>query len=71
MALREAIESQARKAGLPAAVEGDGVGRYRKDVEANMADRVEALGGLLEVRSAPGSGTTVTGRVPVGGGDAR
>jgi signal transduction histidine kinase len=32
----------------------------------NMADRVEALGGRVEVDSAPGSGTTVTGRIPVG-----
>ena len=31
-----------------------------------MADRLEAVGGTLEVRSRPGSGTTVTGRVPVG-----
>jgi signal transduction histidine kinase len=31
----------------------------------NMADRVEALGGSLEVESSPGSGTTVTGRIPV------
>jgi signal transduction histidine kinase len=30
----------------------------------NMADRVAALGGVLEVRSAPGRGTTVAGRVP-------
>jgi signal transduction histidine kinase len=30
----------------------------------NMADRMAALGGELEVRSAPGRGTTVTGRVP-------
>ena len=30
-----------------------------------MADRLEAIGGLLEVRSRPGMGTTVTGRVPV------
>jgi len=30
----------------------------------NMADRVEALGGLLEVRSAPGEGTIVSGHVP-------
>ncbi|MBI2237388.1 MAG: sensor histidine kinase [Actinobacteria bacterium] len=29
-----------------------------------MADRIEAIGGVLEVRSAPGQGTTVTGRVP-------
>jgi hypothetical protein len=31
-----------------------------------MADRLDAIGGLLEVRSAPGEGTTITGRVPGG-----
>jgi signal transduction histidine kinase len=30
-----------------------------------MADRLDAIGGVLEVRSHPGMGTTVTGRVPV------
>jgi signal transduction histidine kinase len=30
-----------------------------------MADRISAQGGALEVRSAPGEGTTVIGRVPV------
>jgi len=30
-----------------------------------MADRLEAIGGHLEVTSAPGEGTTVAGRVPV------
>jgi signal transduction histidine kinase len=29
-----------------------------------MADRMAALGGMLEVHSAPGRGTTVVGRVP-------
>jgi signal transduction histidine kinase len=33
----------------------------------NMQDRVDALGGSLRVRSAPGQGTTVTGSIPVGG----
>jgi signal transduction histidine kinase len=33
----------------------------------NMADRLAALGGSLEVRSAPGSGTTIEGNIPVGG----
>jgi signal transduction histidine kinase len=32
----------------------------------NMGDRLEALGGSLEVSSVPGQGTTVEGRVPVG-----
>jgi signal transduction histidine kinase len=31
-----------------------------------MADRIEALGGRLDVRSEPGRGTTVAGRVPAG-----
>jgi signal transduction histidine kinase len=31
-----------------------------------MADRLDAIGGALEIRSAPGEGTTVLGRVPVG-----
>jgi signal transduction histidine kinase len=33
-----------------------------------MADRLDALGGSLEVRSAPGQGTTVAGRVPQSSG---
>ena len=32
----------------------------------NMRDRVEAVGGTLEIQSEPGIGTTVLGRVPVG-----
>jgi signal transduction histidine kinase len=31
----------------------------------NMRDRLEALGGSVEVVSEPGRGTTVTGRIPV------
>jgi len=30
-----------------------------------MADRMAALGGDLQIRSQPGHGTTVTGRLPV------
>ena len=33
-----------------------------------MRERVEGLGGKIEVRSRPGEGTKVTVRVPVGGG---
>jgi signal transduction histidine kinase len=33
--------------------------------QRNMADRLAALGGQLEVRSAPGQGTTITGHLPV------
>ena len=31
----------------------------------NMADRLAALGGTLDVRSAPDQGTTVSGRIPI------
>ena len=31
----------------------------------NMRDRLEALGGSLDVRSAPGQGTTVVGKIPL------
>jgi signal transduction histidine kinase len=31
----------------------------------NMVDRLAALGGSVDIRSAPGSGTTVAGRIPV------
>jgi signal transduction histidine kinase len=30
----------------------------------NMADRLAALGGTFDVRTAPGEGTTVLGRIP-------
>jgi signal transduction histidine kinase len=31
-----------------------------------MADRLEAIGGALSISSAPGTGTTVAGRLPIG-----
>jgi signal transduction histidine kinase len=34
----------------------------------NMRDRLEALGGSVDLSSAPGEGTIVTGRIPVVGG---
>jgi signal transduction histidine kinase len=34
----------------------------------NMADRLSALGGSLNVRSVPGAGTTVAGRIPIAAG---
>jgi signal transduction histidine kinase len=42
----------------PAAASGSGL--------TNIRDRLEALGGSLEVRSTAGSGTTVIGHVPLG-----
>jgi signal transduction histidine kinase len=31
----------------------------------NMADRLEAVGGELTIRSSPGQGTTLSGRIPI------
>jgi len=33
----------------------------------NMRDRLAAVGGALEISSAPGEGTAIRGRVPVAG----
>jgi signal transduction histidine kinase len=33
-----------------------------------MSDRLDAIGGVLEVRSEPGQGTSIKGRIPVVGG---
>lgn len=43
----------------------DAGGRRRGDGLANMSDRMGAVGGQLEVESAPGQGTRVQGRVPL------
>jgi signal transduction histidine kinase len=57
---------------LTFAVADDGVGFAVGERRSNgtglqgMADRLDAIGGELEIRSAPGEGTTVLGRVPVG-----
>jgi signal transduction histidine kinase len=54
-------------------VEDDGAGfdvtatRHGSGLQG-MADRLEALGGTLEIRSSPGNGTIVIGRVPTSGG---
>jgi signal transduction histidine kinase len=51
-------------------VEDDGRGFDQGTVSGsgltNMRDRVEAVGGTLHVSSAPGSGTTIRARIPVG-----
>jgi signal transduction histidine kinase len=47
-------------AGFDPAVTGYGTGLH------GMADRLDAIGGDLEVESAPGHGTVIRGRVPVG-----
>jgi signal transduction histidine kinase len=59
-----------QEADLVFAVADDGIGfdpaaTPRGSGLQNMADRLEALGGTVEVISAPGEGTTVSGRIPV------
>ena len=68
-ASRSTIRLAQREGVLVFEVTDDGVGF---DVEGTlhgsglqgMADRLDAVGGKLEVRSGPGAGTTVMGRVP-------
>jgi signal transduction histidine kinase len=43
----------------------DGLLEARGAGLTNMADRMGAVGGLLSVRSAPGEGTTIEGRLPI------
>jgi signal transduction histidine kinase len=115
-----ALRAQAEKSPVRAAVQADGIGRYRRDIEAvvyfcvlealqnvakyavaesvrvrlarsgddltfevtddgvgfdpaatahgtgleGIADRLNALGGVLEIRAAPGTGTCLIGRLP-------
>ena len=46
--------------------DGSGQGGHGGHGLVNMSDRVGAIGGELTIRSAPGAGTTVEGRVPSG-----
>lgn len=55
--------------GLAFAVTNDGSGfDLEPDTVTSMRDRIDAVGGKLELDSPPGSGTIVRGRVPSGGG---
>ena len=63
------IVLQTTDTGLRFTVSDDGRGYDASHIPAgsglrNMADRLAALGGTIEVRSAPGQGTTVTGCLP-------
>jgi signal transduction histidine kinase len=69
-ASRAAITLRAAAGTLTFSVADDGAGfdAARTPLGAglrNMSDRLSALGGHLEVTSAPGQGTTITGRLPV------
>jgi signal transduction histidine kinase len=63
------IAVQAQNGTLRFSVSDDGTGYDTRHTPIgsglrNMADRLAALGGQLEVRSAPGQGTTITGHLP-------
>jgi signal transduction histidine kinase len=60
---------QAQNGTLRFTVSDDGTGYDARHTplgsgQRNMADRLAALGGRLEVRSAPGQGTTITAQLP-------
>jgi signal transduction histidine kinase len=64
------IALQAQNGALCFTVSDDGTGYDARHTpmgsgQRNMADRLAALGGRLEVRSAPSQGTTITGHLPV------
>lgn len=56
-------------AGFPAEVLGEDF-RYRFGLRS-MRERVEGLGGSLEIRSSPGQGTQVVARIPLEQGNGR
>ena len=69
-ASRVEIQLSQRNGEVIFAVKDDGRGYDAAHVKRgsglqNMTDRIEALGGQLEIESAVGAGTVVTGRVPV------
>ena len=75
-ASRARICLRARNGTLLFTVSDDGTGYDTRHMpmgsgQRNMADRLAALGGRFEVRSAPGQGTTITAQLPVGTGGAQ
>jgi len=62
------IRLEGRADGLEFSISDDGQGFARPDRSGSglqgMSDRLAAHGGTLEVRSRPGQGTTITGRLP-------
>jgi len=64
------IALQAQNGSLRFSVSDDGAGYDARHTPMgsglrNMSDRLAALGGRLEVRSAPSQGTTITGHLPI------
>jgi signal transduction histidine kinase len=61
---------QAQNGSLRFAVSDNGAGYDARHTPMgsglrNMSDRLAALGGRLEIRSAPGQGTAITGQLPI------
>jgi signal transduction histidine kinase len=61
---------QAQNGSLRFTVSDDGAGYDARHTPMgsglrNMSDRLAALGGWLEIRSAPGQGSAITGRLPI------
>jgi signal transduction histidine kinase len=71
-ASRAVVRLSQRNGHIEFAVEDDGrgfdasAGSYGTGLQG-MADRLNAVGGELRLESTLGSGSTITGRVPVGG----
>ena len=68
MCIRDRICLQAANGTLSFTVSDDGTGYDARHTPMgsglrNMADRLAALGGGLEIHSAPGQGTTITGHL--------
>jgi signal transduction histidine kinase len=69
-ATRAVIRLAGREDGLEFSISDDGAGLPAGGLRAGsglqgMTDRLAAHGGTLDVRSEPGQGTTITGRLPV------
>jgi signal transduction histidine kinase len=64
-----AVEAQVENGTLRVVVRDDGVGGADPDKGSGLTglrDRVEALGGTMEITSPAGSGTSLVARIPVG-----
>ena len=69
-AARVAVSVTARDGLLRVEIEDDGVGGAdpgRGSGLRGLADRVETVGGMLQVASVPGQGTRLAAEIPLGG----